>query len=62
MELVKRIRHKVKGIPIVLISGDPAATMETIPRSELLRVLTKLFMPSELLEIIHRAVTDKVLP
>ena len=60
-ELVKRIRHKLKGIPIVLISGDPAATMEAIPRSELLRVLTKPFMPSELLEIIHRAVIDKEL-
>ena len=61
VELVKCIRHKLKGIPIVLISGDPAATMETIPRSELLRVLTKPFVPSELLEIIHRAVTDKEL-
>jgi len=60
VELVKRIRHKLKGIPIVLISGDPTAT-EAIPRPELLRVLTKPFMPSELLEIIHRAVTDKEL-
>jgi two-component system, NtrC family, C4-dicarboxylate transport response regulator DctD len=61
VELVKRIRHKLKGIPIVLISGDPTAMMEVIPRPELLRVLTKPFMPSELLEIIHRAVTDKEL-
>jgi CheY-like chemotaxis protein len=59
--LVKRIRHKLKGIPIVLISGDPTATMEAIPHAEVLRVLTKPFMPSELLEIIHRAVTDKEL-
>jgi len=61
VELVKRIRHKLKGIPIVLISGDQTATMEAIPHPELLRVLTKPFMPSELLEIIHRAVTDKEL-
>ena len=61
VELVKRIRHKLKGIPIVLISGDPTATMEAIPHPELLRVLTKPFMPSELLEIIHRAVIDKEL-
>ena len=61
VELVKRIRQKLEGIPIVLISGDPTATMEAIPHPELLRVLTKPFMPSELLEIIHRAVTDKEL-
>ncbi|HUC98901.1 MAG TPA: response regulator [Candidatus Polarisedimenticolaceae bacterium] len=61
VELVKRIRHKLKGIPIVLISGDQTATMEAIPHPELLRVLTKPFMPSELLEIIHRAVIDKEL-
>ena len=61
VELVKRIRHKLKGIPIVLISGDPTVMMEAIPRPELLRVLTKPFMPSKLLEIIHRAVTDKEL-
>jgi hypothetical protein len=30
-------------------------------RPAVLRVLTKPFMPSELLEIIHRAVTDKEL-
>ena len=61
VELVKRIRHKLEDIPIVLISGDPTATMEAIPHPELLRVLTKPFMPSELLEIIHRAVIDKEL-
>lgn len=61
VELVKRIRHKLKGIPIVLISGDPTAATESIPRSEVLRVLTKPFMPSELLRIIGLAVTDKEL-
>jgi two-component system, NtrC family, C4-dicarboxylate transport response regulator DctD len=61
VELVKRIRHKLKDVPIVLISGDPLATMDAIPRPEVLRVLTKPFTPSELLEIIHRAVTDKEL-
>lgn len=59
VELVKRIRRNLKGLPIVLISGDPTAPMEAIPRPEVLRVLTKPFMPSELLEIIHRSVTDK---
>jgi two-component system, NtrC family, C4-dicarboxylate transport response regulator DctD len=61
VELVKRIRHKLKDVPIVLISGDPLATMDAIPRPEVLRFLTKPFTPSELLEIIHRAVTDKEL-
>jgi len=59
VDLVKRIRPKLQRIPIVLISGDPTASTEAIPQSEVLRVLTKPFMPGELLEIIRLAVTDK---
>lgn len=29
VELVKRIRHKLKGIPIVPISGDPTAATDS---------------------------------
>jgi two-component system, NtrC family, C4-dicarboxylate transport response regulator DctD len=59
VDLVKRIRPKLQRIPIVLISGDPMASTEAIPHSEVLRVLTKPFMPGELLETIRLAVTDK---
>lgn len=58
VELVKRIRANLEGIPIVLMSGDPTAPIETNAQAEVLQVLTKPFLPSALLAIIRRAVTE----
>ena len=62
VDLVKLIRSKLEGMPIVLISGDPtAAPAKAIADAQVLRVFTKPFSPSELLETISRVVSDKEL-
>jgi two-component system response regulator GlrR len=56
VDLAKRIRHNLKSIPIVLMTGDPGlAAMEAINESGVTRLLMKPFMPGELVKIIRTA-------
>ena len=54
IDLAKRIHNRLQRIPIVLITGDPALpTMQAIHEAGVLDLLTKPFMPAELVKIIR---------
>lgn len=61
VDLAKHIRHKRAALPVVLMSGDPTASIDNMGQAEVLGVLTKPFMPGELLEIIRLSVTGREL-
>lgn len=59
IELAKRMLHTSRHVPIVLMTGDPdVPTSDAINEAGVLGLLTKPFMPEELVKIIELAVGD----
>ena len=56
IELAKRMLHKSRHVPIVLMTGDPdAPTSQAINEAGVLDLLTKPFLPQELVKVIQLA-------
>jgi len=62
VDLAKRIRSKLQNIPIVLMTGDPGwAATDAIKESDVICLLTKPFVPDELVKIIRTAFDEREL-